>query len=230
MKTKYDFSAVDSLIRFVRLSKGMTQHDLARLCNLTANDISRMERGWCGMSVYKMHRVADQLGLTVHELVFNDFATALPKLPRAVHNPRINQLRRHRYAQQITTGDQGEAYVVELERERLKDTPYAEAVNGSFADDPLSGFDIQSFTEEGTPVYIEVKSTVGEEDAPFYMSAAEEAFLLYCVDNKLTYRLYRVSHIFKRHTPMVSVYSAEDLLELFDFTLDTYIVSRKESA
>ena len=36
-----------------------------------------------------------------------------------------------------------------------------------------NGYDIDSFTEAGDKIYIEVKSTAGSADEPFYMTANE---------------------------------------------------------
>lgn len=53
-----------------------------------------------------------------------------------------------------------------------------------------AGYDIQSFTSEGETKYIEVKTTRGPAETPFYMSTNEAEFSRTHQDNYYHYRVY----------------------------------------
>ena len=53
-----------------------------------------------------------------------------------------------------------------------------------------AGFDIQSFTPAGEPKFIEVKTTTGPAETPFYMSSNEVAFAKAKQEQFYLYRLY----------------------------------------
>lgn len=73
---------------------------------------------------------------------------------------------------QMKIGQLGEAYVYKVECEKLVGTKYIDKIDESKALDPSNGFDILSFELDGTPLYIEVKATVGNDDE-FYLSNHE---------------------------------------------------------
>ncbi len=53
-----------------------------------------------------------------------------------------------------------------------------------------AGYDIHSFDEKGQPLYIEVKTTKGRKQTPFYMSATEYAFYEMHKDRYVIARVY----------------------------------------
>lgn len=69
----------------------------------------------------------------------------------------------------------GEQYVLATEKERLRkvNSKYENYVDGSPALDGRNGYDILSYTAVGEPIYIEVKTTTGDCEEPFYMSKNE---------------------------------------------------------
>lgn len=73
-------------------------------------------------------------------------------------------------------GDIGEQYVFEREKARLQkaNSKYADFVDATPAKDPQNGYDILSYTEDGVPIHIEVKSTLGDLYTPFYITANEK--------------------------------------------------------
>jgi hypothetical protein len=90
-------------------------------------------------------------------------------------------------------GMAGEGYVFDLERERLETEgrpDLAAQVCWASKDkgDGL-GYDIESYSSDGRAIYIEVKTTRGPIESPFYLSAAE---LSASRDFGAAYRLYRV--------------------------------------
>ena len=71
-------------------------------------------------------------------------------------------------------GDLGEEFALRFERWRLRNYPELEAqIKHVSRDDDTAGYDILSYEEDGSPRFVEVKSTAGELDTPFFISAHE---------------------------------------------------------
>lgn len=90
-------------------------------------------------------------------------------------------------------GDKGELLVLNDQKEKVnKFAP--EYVNGirhvSKQDGDGTGYDILSFDESKRICYLEVKSTTGEKETPFYMSVPEYSFYELHKDNYLIARVY----------------------------------------
>lgn len=96
-------------------------------------------------------------------------------------------------------GDIGERYVYECERRRLAkaNSKYVEYVDATPAQDHRNGYDILSYTEEGQPIYIEVKSTMGDLDTPFYITANEQETAKRIRKAGGIYQIHRVYNIGK---------------------------------
>lgn len=97
------------------------------------------------------------------------------------------------YAGLKQIGDLGEQFIFSQEREKVKKykLPSSKQVTWVSRDkgDGL-GFDILSYDENGKEMYIEVKTTTGEENTSFYISANElEKSKLYA-ENYYLYRVY----------------------------------------
>ena len=121
-------------------------------------------------------------------------------------------------------GEKGEQFVYDQEVSRLKKagSKYADKVSREPASDPKNGYDIDSFTETGEKIYIEVKSTTGSVDEPFYMTANEREKAKQIKENGGIYQIHRVYNI---DTEMhIAVY---DDLELFHFEEILYRVETK---
>jgi Domain of unknown function (DUF3883)/Domain of unknown function (DUF3427) len=90
-------------------------------------------------------------------------------------------------------GLKGENLVFEMERKKLIEAgrlDLAEQINHvSQTIGDGTGFDIQSFDEEGNKIFIEVKTTKGGKGTPFYMSASEMEFANL---NQKDYYIYRI--------------------------------------
>lgn len=69
-------------------------------------------------------------------------------------------------------GRMGEKYVFKLEYQKLINTPFANKIDKSIADNPKNGYDILSYDLEGNKIYIEVKATSTDKDE-FYISQHE---------------------------------------------------------
>lgn len=94
------------------------------------------------------------------------------------------------------TGTAGEELVRKLEKEKLSGTPYANNKIEKQADG--IGYDLKSWTVEGEELQIEVKTTTGGIDTPFYLSANEWAYAE-LPENRNRYMIYRIYDYSIRH-------------------------------
>ena len=131
-----------------------------------------------------------------------------------------------RQSEFLETGRRGEAWVAERERKKLANTPYAACLNTSFSQKSAC-FDIISSTLFGQPLYIEVKSTGGKADTPFFMTSEEYAFAAHCLYHGLPYELHRVYHVWDDWLRGEVVYSAEEVLRNFQCAPVSYRLTRK---
>ena len=90
-------------------------------------------------------------------------------------------------------GDNGERYVLKLERRKLVDLGRpdlaAKVVHVSAEQGDGAGYDIESYDKTGLPIFIEVKTTTGSIDSSFFVSENERVVAVHKAER---YRLYRV--------------------------------------
>jgi hypothetical protein len=127
-----------------------------------------------------------------------------PPTPRAASDEIPERLRRlilkfdpvERDHRNRSLGKAGEAFVVDLERERLEGgnrADLARKVRWTAAEDgDGAGYDISSFNLEGTPRLIEVKTTNGSARTPFFITRNEFGVAKEAPEQ---WRIYRV-HLF----------------------------------
>lgn len=121
-------------------------------------------------------------------------------------------------------GDQGEEFVLEFEIDRLIETLLIDRTNATQNVQHLSrlqgdglGYDISSINDDGSPRYIEVKTTSGGFNQPFYMSKNERHFFEEYGDSAFIYRVYNFNRETRRGDVRIITQT-----ELFsDFTFDT---------
>ncbi len=116
----------------------------------------------------------------------------------------------HKFLIQI--GKAGEAFVYDLEREKLKDTDYFNIIDNTKAKDARNGYDILSYTKKGQKLYIEVKTSV-EPDADFYITKTElDTYKQFRLEGK-KYIIYRVTNILAKDKKDIQWEVIEDILE-----------------
>jgi hypothetical protein len=71
----------------------------------------------------------------------------------------------HKYQSKI--GEMGEQYVLNIEKNKLKNTEYINRIRQVSQDDNSAGYDILSYELDGTELYIEVKTTDKNYDSFF---------------------------------------------------------------
>lgn len=120
-------------------------------------------------------------------------------------------------------GDAGEALVIAAEREKLTKSGWLDKADLVAKVKDGMGYDILSFDEAGNELHIEVKTTTGKVDEPFYFSINEKEFMEQHPDNYYLYRL----HEFRFDPASANFYklSAAELLERAAFNAINFEVS-----
>ena len=142
----------------------------------------------------------------------------LPKSSAAVKVGRTNYEVRERNNSKV--GYLGEILVYKLEKKRLEQanklelSEKVEQVSQKQGDG--LGYDILSYTDAGEPIYIEVKTTKGDIDTPFYLSQNE---LNASVKYGDRYRLYRIYNIMDNYKFYVV---SGDLTDKLDLSAQSY--------
>ena len=126
-------------------------------------------------------------------------------------------------------GKLGEKYVYEQEKQKLKDigSDYWELVDATPANDHNNGYDILSFTPDGEKIFIEVKTTTGEYNEPFYMSNNERQKANEIWGKGGNYQIHRVSHITDKRLISIAIYKSLDE-ENFNFEEIVYRITPKQ--
>lgn len=128
-------------------------------------------------------------------------------------------------------GDAGENFALEWERNRLRDLKvdfnvFDEVIHCSRKYGDGAGYDILSRKDSGYDLlYIEVKTTTGGMDTPFFMSENEKAFLEIYKENTLIYRVY--NYDLDTNLGEIAMLSYDDLISNYVFDPITYKVSKK---
>ena len=218
-----------SALLYLRTANGMNQQELADKVGLKPMDISRFEHGMRGLALPKVVALAQCFGVTCSALLRDDFKDIFARMTRPIQtNVAARERQERRQAGRSKAGYEGEDYVYQLELDKLSGTPFAYAVNPNYAGEERTGFDILSFTETGEWIYIEVKSSKGGLNEPFYMSAAEYIFQQNCLQEGVRYELHRVSYVSDPDKRERVIYSAKDVLEKFDCAPNNYEFTPKK--
>jgi NAD kinase len=120
----------------------------------------------------------------------------------------------------------GECFVLEQERQQLPKELADKIRHISAVDGDGAGYDILSYTLKGTPKFLEVKTTTGGAETPFYLSENERLFLeIYGEDAEIV-RVYD----FERSTntgKMIRI-KGSDFLRDIDLKPTTYRATLKK--
>jgi len=224
-KSNLDPSNQESALLSLRMLNGLSQKELAEATGLALNDISRFENGRRGLSLDKVLILAEFFGVSCHSILFNDFGDLLARAPAPIvvglqkcDNDHDSPLGR------VHNDEIGENYVYEMERLKLANTPYADAINYNRVE-TQSRFDILSKNLKGKPVYIKVKTTSGSEDEPICMSVSEYEFLLECMHRSWNYELHRVYYVNDPKCRGRVVYSVSEIFQQFSLT-NSYVLRK----
>jgi predicted 2-oxoglutarate/Fe(II)-dependent dioxygenase YbiX len=126
-------------------------------------------------------------------------------------------------------GVKGEIFIFEKERDKVNSfdpNSVGRVIHLSATEGDGYGYDIVSIDCLGNPIYIEVKTTTGNINTPFYMSKNEKDFFENHInDNAVIYRVYdfnTASGIGK-----IKIISAQNLFSDYKFDPITFKVSKK---
>ena len=129
-------------------------------------------------------------------------------------------------------GDQGEEFVMQFEIDRLIDSLSIDRNKTTQIVQHLSrlqgdglGYDIYSINDDGSPRYIEVKTTSGGSNQPFYISKNEKHFFEEYCDSAFIYRVYNFNKETRRGD--VKIISQSELFTNFTFDTLTWQVTPK---
>lgn len=210
------FSDPGNLARYIRVYLGKSQQAVANETGMDIRDVAHIEQGRKNLRVWKFVRLAAYYHIALDDLLFDRFAPAISNLPAKPRRNTKPLKALHRYLRRCETlGQEGEKFVASLERKKLRGTPFAHGVNEAVADDLCAGYDIQSCDLDGSPIYIEVKTTNGDVSEPMHLSSGELEFAEYCYANDLRYELHRVYHLHNnRFPPARVIFSVEQVLAL----------------
>lgn len=119
-------------------------------------------------------------------------------------------------------GNLGEAYVFDKERRKLINTPYYNYVEIK-SESGENGYDILSFSENGEPIFIEVKTTIGKEQ-DFYITDYEIKKAKQFASEGKKYFIYRVSNILasKREEICLEIITLNELFDDKKYSLSPY--------
>jgi len=121
-------------------------------------------------------------------------------------------------------GDSGEDFVVDFEKDKLMKAGLMNKVELVCREKDGSGYDIKSFDLHGNEIHIEVKTTTGKKDEPFYFSINERDFLEEHPENYFLYRLYEFK--FNPNRTKYYILNANDLIEKWEFKPTNFEVSK----
>lgn len=126
-------------------------------------------------------------------------------------------------------GNMGEEFVLEYEKDRVAafdNTSISRVLHLSRLQGDGLGYDISSVNFDGSIRRIEVKTTCGDAQTPFYMTKNEKAFFeAYQNDGAYIYRVYNFDKMTRRGN--IEVISAHELLNNYAFDPITFAVTKK---
>ena len=127
-------------------------------------------------------------------------------------------------------GNLGEEFVLEYEQERVSEfdpTSVTSVLHLSRLQGDGLGYDISSINEDGTVRRIEVKTTSGNLNTPFFMSKNEKSFFeTYKDESVFLYRVYDFDKLTRRGK--IEIIDAVTLLNEYDFNPVTFAVVKKQ--
>lgn len=156
--------------------------DGAAIMSAATNDIVPSAIKWAEAEAATAEQESELIPFIVPDI--SDFTGVLAEIPKrapiaslaiGTTSPKKKKIKYiNRARQNSLVGNAGENFALKFERWRLKDYPdlAKKIVQVSKKDDTL-GYDILSFETNGSPRYLEVKSTLGKLESMFYISSNE---------------------------------------------------------
>lgn len=139
--------------------------------------------------------IQSYMWVVAYRITSSDFGQHIVPSPKLSEAEELKR-RVDRAAEQERIGLRGEMWVYDRECQRLKEGPYPELasmVRMVSLEDESAGYDIQSYTDHGEEIHIEIKTTTWSraDDKGFWLSESERAQ----AEQDPCWRLYRVTDI-----------------------------------
>ena len=146
------------IITILRYYLGLTQMKLAEQAGVPFADLNEIENGQVYGSIAKFRRLANCLHIPVHTIVTNDILGVPDSFFREVEPATYLPPAKSKNA---ALGREGEDTALEMEKRRLEnENPMiSKLVIPCYKLHATRGYDIISYKSDGTPVFIEVKTT-----------------------------------------------------------------------
>lgn len=228
LNTVLTFDAEDNL-------KSKTRNEtliIQRIGNIVAHQGEKVKTYDEGFIVDKNHRPAkfSLINPISNKVIQPDEVTTIKEKTRRFIGRKVDWEKVRDRNNEI--GDQGEEFVLEFEIDRIIETLSIERAKAMQNVQHLSrlqgdglGYDISSINDDGSPRYIEVKTTSGDFNQPFFMSENERRFFEEYGDSAFIYRVYNFDKE-ARHGN-VKIISSSELFSDFTFDTTTWKVTPK---
>ena len=160
------------IVTILRYYLGLTQMKLAEQAGVSFADLNEIENGQVYGTIAKFRRLADYLHIPVHTVVTNDILGVpemfFQEMPGAPYLPPAK-------SKNAVLGREGEDAAFEMEKSRLVpvNPTLAKLVIPCYKLHATRGYDIISYQEDGTPVFIEVKTTEKDNPGEFQLTKYE---------------------------------------------------------
>lgn len=166
------------------------------------------------IEILRQISIADDINLESIIFTFEELKNKLPK--------EIDYLKLHEY--QMHIGKLGEAYVYDFERKRLLDigSEYYDDVDNIPSKDHNCGYDILSYDEDGTEIFIEVKTEAFDKGNDFFMTANELKKAKELISKGKKYYIYRVQNVLKNQED-IKLEIIKNILSSSQYKIEPYV-------
>lgn len=199
------------VIKLLRDYLGLSQAELSKRAGITQADLSEMEHKAPYGQIAKYQRLAAALNTTVQSLLMND-ANSIPlSFFDTAGTPEYNDALPMDHT---ILGRQGEELALQMERAKLENiTPVLSKLVMPYykMKVPSPGFDILSFQSDGTPIYIEVKTTENTDASTFQLTKREHSTAERVTQSGERYLIYHFT-AWGSHRQKLSIYNFAELV------------------
>lgn len=205
---------------------------IQRIGNIVAHQQEMVREYTEGFIVDKSHRPAKFIA--IEGIGENKKALSTSKIGQRQNKSRLFTGRKIDWSKKrerdSEIGNMGEEFVYEYEKERVSSFDVSSVnrvLHLSIIQGDGLGYDISSVNDDGSTRRIEVKTTLGGLDTPFYMSQNEKLFFeTYKDDGTYVYRVYDFDRNTRRGK--IEIISANELLTNYNFDPVTFAVTKRK--
>jgi len=207
------------IIQVVRHYMGVTQQELAKSAGITQPDLCEMEIKEPYGLVDKYARLSEYLSIPIHALVTDDCSMIpLSFFEKHPHRPYATGCT----SKALALGRSGEdaAFAFEVNRLAPVNPSLSKLVIPFYKQRHRPGYDILSFTENGHPYFIEVKTTT-DDNPDFVLTKQEHAAAVKAVAKGEIYKIFRYIN-FGKEDQALFVHDFQELQSSGEISPATY--------